>query len=134
MTDRPGPFEEMEQFFDQLTGSAAPLGSSMSVDVVDEGDAFAVVADLPGYEADDIEVQLGNERRISISATREAEREESGGDYVRRERERRSVSRSVTLPEAVDESETEASLDNGVLTVRLGKQSGGEEGTDIPVN
>ncbi|MEF8782003.1 MAG: Hsp20/alpha crystallin family protein [Haloarculaceae archaeon] len=134
MDDRPDPFDEMERFFDQLTGSGAPVSSDVPVDVVDEGDAFAVVADLPGYDPDDMEVQLGNERRLSISASRETEREETGEDYVRRERERQRVSRSVTLPEPVDESETEASYDNGVLTVRMGKRSGSDGGTDIPVN
>jgi len=36
--------------------------------------------------------------------------------------------------DVVDEGATEASYENGVLTVRLGKQAAGGEGTDIPVN
>lgn len=133
MTGSTDPFEEMERLFDQFTEFGGAV-ADVAVDVVDEGEAFAVVADLPGYGTDDIDVQLQDERRLNVAATRETDRAADRGDYVRRERGRQRVDRSVTLPEPVDESETEASYENGVLTVRLGKQTAGDEGTDIPVS
>jgi HSP20 family protein len=133
MTDVTDPFDEMERFFDQLTRSGAAVEGDVPVDVLDEDDAVVVVADLPGFDTDDIEVQLGDERQLTVSATRETVDEQREGDYVRRERSRERVSRTVTLPEAVDRADTEANYDNGVLTVRLGKQSG-SGGTDIPVS
>jgi HSP20 family protein len=132
--NRSDPFEEIERLFDQMSqlgtgGESRPV----RVDVIDEGDAFAVVADLPGFETEDIEVQLRDDQRLAITAEREDRRDEERDDYVRRERRRRQVSRTVPLPEPVDETETDASYDNGVLTVRLGKRSGGD-GTSISVN
>jgi HSP20 family protein len=133
MTGSTDPFEEMERLFDQFTEFGGAVGD-VAVDVVDEGDAFVVVADLPGYGTDDIDVQLQDDRRLDVTATRDTDRAADEDDYVRRERGRQRVDRSVALPEPVDEGATEASHENGVLTVRLGKQAAGDEGTDIPVN
>ncbi|PSQ60043.1 MAG: heat-shock protein [Halobacteriales archaeon SW_9_67_25] len=128
------PFDDMERLFDQLTDFGGTLGDDVPVDVRDEGDAFVVLADLPGYAAEDIDVQLADGRRLTVTATRESESTAEEGTYVRRERPRGTTSRTVALPEAVDENATEASYDDGVLTVRLGKRTAGEAGTDIPVN
>ncbi len=128
------PFDEMERLFDQFTQLGTAASGDVPVDIVDEGEAFVVVADLPGYGTDDIDVQLQGERQLTLSATRETDRETDEGEYVRRERSVERTSRTVSLPEPVDEESAEASYDNGVLTVRLGKQTAAGQGTDIPVN
>lgn len=128
------PFTEIERLFEELT-SPGMGDASLSVDVLDLGDVFEVTADLPGYETADIDVQLLDGRRLRIAAERDTEREQTDGRFVTRERHRQSVSRTVSLPEAVDESEPEAAHTNGVLTVRLPKvEPDDDEGTDIPVN
>jgi HSP20 family protein len=135
MSDR-DPFSEIERAFDMLGEQFGVDMGAIPVDVVDEGDAFVVHADLPGYDSDDIDVQLVEDRELAISATSSQERESTDGQYVQRERRQQSMRRSVRLPEAVDEAETTASYDNGVLTVRLAKvvHSEDDDGTDIPVN
>jgi len=135
MSDR-DPFSEIERAFDMLGEQFGVDMGSIPVDVVDEGDAFVVHADLPGYDSDDIDVQLVEDRKLTISATSSQERESVDGQYVQRERRQQSLSRSVRLPEAVDEHETTANYNNGVLTVRLAKvvRDEDDDGTDIPVN
>lgn len=135
MSDR-DPFSEIERAFDMLGDQFGVDMGAVPVDVVDEGDAFVVRADLPGYDTEDIDVQLVDERELTVSATSNQERESADGQYVQRERRQQSLSRAVRLPEAVDEAETTASYDNGVLTVRLAKvvHSEDDDGTDIPVN
>ncbi|WP_146417758.1 Hsp20/alpha crystallin family protein [Haloarcula hispanica] len=135
MSDR-DPFSEIERAFDMLGEQFGVDMGAIPVDVVDEGDAFVVHADLPGYDSDDIDVQLVEDRKLTISATSSQERESTDGQYVQRERRQQSMSRSVPLPEAVDDAETTASYNNGVLTVRLGKivRNEDDNGTDIPVN
>jgi HSP20 family protein len=108
--------------------------ATLPVDVADTGEAFVVVADLPGYDRAALDVQLTDERTLSLRAERETEHIEDAEHYVTTERSRRSVSRTVPLPEAVDEEATEATFENGVLRVTLPKRSDPEEGTDIPVN
>lgn len=135
MSDR-DPFNEIERAFDVLGAQFGVDTGAVPVDVVDEGDTFVVHADLPGYDGGAIDVRLIEDRELSISAASSQERESIDGQYVKRERRQQSLSRSVRLPEAVDKAETTASYDNGVLTVRLAKvtRSGGDDGTDIPVN
>ncbi|AJF25851.1 Hsp20/alpha crystallin family protein [Haloarcula sp. KBTZ06] len=135
MSDR-DPFSEIERAFDMLGEQFGVDMGAIPVDVVDEGDAFVVHADLPGYDSDDIDVQLVEDREVTISATSSREQESTDGQYVQRERRQQSLSRSVRLPEAVDDDETTASYDDGVLTVRLAKVGHSEDdnGTDIPVN
>lgn len=107
--------------------------SGVAVDVIDDGDAFDVRADLPGYDAEDIDVTLQDSRTVRITAVRDGD--DVDGRYVTRERRQRTADRTVTLPDAVASEETHADYDAGVLTVHLAKQSGdSEDGTDIPVN
>ncbi|MFT4923485.1 MAG: HSP20 family protein [Haloarculaceae archaeon] len=127
------PFEEMERLFEQFSDFGG-ASSDIEVDVLDDDDAYVVVADLPGYDTDDIDVQLSDDRHLQVSADRDEEEILEEGDVVRRERRHTHVSRTVPLPGAVEGTDTEASYENGVLTVRLGKQAATDEGTDIPVN
>ena len=107
----------------ELTGG----DGGTAVDVADRGDELVVTADLPGFRTDDVEVTVQGEQ-LRISAERDEEREESDedGHYIRKERRHESVSRSVTIPEEVDESNATAEFQNGVLTVTLPKKQAGE--------
>jgi HSP20 family protein len=130
MSDRDDPLADIEALFDQFTDFGAAMSADIPVDVLDRDDEVVVLADLPGRETGEIQVRLEDERSLQIEAP--APTAEAEGQYVVRGRPRAAVSRSVRLPAAVDESDTEANYDQGVLTVRLGKPSGGE-GTDIEV-
>lgn len=127
------PFEEMERLFEQFSEFGG-AGRDIEVDVLEEDDAYVVVADLPGYDTDDIDVQLSDDRHLQVSADRDEDELLEEGDVVRRERRHTHVSRTVSLPGAVDGTDTEASYENGVLTVRMGKEDATDEGTDIPVS
>lgn len=135
MTSR-NPFEEIERMFEQmdkgLRSFDANLTQGIPLDLVDEGDTYRITADLPGYEKEDIEVRLSGST-LKISAERDVETEESEEEYVRRERSRESVSRSVRLPESVVEDETDATYKNGVLTVTLSKESRLDGGKSISI-
>lgn len=98
--------------------------SWLPVDVIELPDEIVVKADLPGYRTDDVVVRA-TDRTLDIEAehTEETETPEDQDDaeYVRRERRHRSISRSVTLPAAVDEANISAEMNNGILSVRLSK-------------
>ncbi|WP_415379815.1 Hsp20/alpha crystallin family protein [Halosimplex sp. TS25] len=128
------PFGDIEELIDVMTGGLE-TGGEVPVDVADAGDEFVVVADLPGYDREDVQVQLTDATTLSLSARRETETVEEADRYVSRERTSQSVSRSVGLPEPVVESEASATYENGVLTVTLPKQTTeSDSGTDIPVS
>jgi len=126
------PFGQIERVFDQFA-DVALSGGAIAVDVLERDDELQVTADLPGYDSADIDVRLREGHQLEISAERTEESETTEGTVHRQERRREAVSRTVTLPVPVDESGTEASYSNGVLTVILPKHGGDDEGTNIPV-
>lgn len=132
---RGNPFEEIEDLFDRVTseleGETWGRARSVPVDVVDDGDTFIVTVDLPGFEKDDIDVTVAD-TTVRIAAERETAAEAAGESFLRRERKRGAMSRSVRLPEPVADEGVEASYGNGVLTVTLPKL-GGEGGTRIEI-
>jgi HSP20 family protein len=131
------PFEEMERAFErmgeQLEGFALERPTAtVLVDVVDDGEAFVVTADLPGFDREAIQVRL-TDQRLELAAEHDEEAGAEGPNYVRRERRRGSLRRSVHLPDPVEQEGATASLDDGVLTVTVPKATADESGTDIPV-
>ena len=134
MSQRDDPFSELERLFDDLTDCRTGGVRATPIDIRDEDDAFVAVIDLPGFDSDDIDVTLDDERTLSVHAVHDESEEVEDASYVRRERRQESVDRTVTLPGVVDPDLTEASYDDGVLTVRLGKETADGKGTSIDVN
>lgn len=138
------PFEEIEELVERMSkgfdgGMATTLGERVPVDVLDADEEYVVTADLPGFDSDDIDVTLdGGVLRIEADRDTEAGSEETttgerGTDrYLYHERTLESVSRTVRLPEPVDEEGVTANHSNGVLTVELPKR-GRDEGHTIDV-
>jgi HSP20 family protein len=136
------PFDEIERMFDRMSTRLEPFDEgdfqgSVAVDLEETDGAYTVTADLPGFDRDDIDVELAGDR-LTLSATHTEEKSEEGdedeGRYLRRERREQSVSRSVRLPDPVDEDAAEADYSNGVLTVTLPKETEGDSGQNIPIN
>lgn len=133
---RRNPFEELEEMFDrmgrQFEQRGMPTLESVPVDMRDHGDEYEIVADVPGYDTEEIELTF-SDGSITIDASREAETEEADeGHYVHRERQT-SVSRSIRLPEAVDEDAISANYVNGTLTV-VAPKADVEEGHRIDID
>jgi HSP20 family protein len=133
MSDR-NPLSEIERAVDVLGDQFGVATGTVPTDVLDDGDSFVVRADLPGYDSDDIDVQLSEGRTLTLGASRSGESELTDGTFVQRERRHQSTSRTVTLPDPVEEGGTTATYEDGVLTVTLPKATADDSGTDIPVN
>jgi len=126
-------FERMNQQLGQFDETPTPGTQQLSVDLADREDAFEVTADLPGYDREDIDLSVAD-RTLRITAEREESSEAGDGDYLRRERRRRSVSRTLSLPEDVEEEEASAGYTNGVLTVTLPKATDHDESRSIDID
>jgi HSP20 family protein len=136
--NRSNPFSEFETFFERMARSFDDVpqsrmgrldwnrdsgASAFPMDLADDGEAFVLTADLPGFDKSDIDVGVDG-RSLTLSARREHEHEQESDDdgtYIRRERRSESVSRSVSLPADVDAEEASATYSNGVLTVTIPK-------------
>lgn len=134
---RSNPFDEIEELFDRLSrefeGDIGPTGildtGGVAVDVLDAGSEFVVRADVPGLEADEIDLTIVD-GTLSIAARPEERSPE--GRYLRQERSQGPIDRRVRLPEPVSEGSVTAEYDAGVLTVRVPKAAG-EDGTSIEI-
>ncbi|MCA9649072.1 MAG: Hsp20/alpha crystallin family protein [Myxococcales bacterium] len=122
-------FGEHDRFF----GDFSPAAFTPSVDVVDEGKAVKVTAELPGLDKDDIQLDVHEGMLTLRGHKKHEEKHEEEGCY-RTERFYGSFSRAVPLPVDVDLGAAEAKFDKGVLTVRFPKKEGEQKQQRIPVS
>ena len=113
--------DTFERFFG-LAPRAEGSARTPLLDVAESDKAYTVKVDLPGVEKSDVKVHIDG-RRVSIEAETKKEEEKKEGDrVVYRERSVSSYARSFTLPQDVNEAESSAKLENGVLTLTLTKK------------
>ncbi len=93
------------------------------MDVVDQGDKYAVTVDLPGVKKDDIRVTVEGSR-VAIAAETKSQSETRNGERVlHSERHATSYARSFELPTEVTEENADANFENGVLHLTLPKRA-----------
>lgn len=89
-------------------------------DVKETDKELQVTADLPGMDANNIEVTLIGDQLV-IKGKKEAEKEEKTAAYHRLERSYGSFERVLTLPAEILRDKIEASYKDGVLRVSMAK-------------
>ncbi|GIU85144.1 MAG: heat-shock protein Hsp20 [Acidimicrobiales bacterium] len=131
------PFAELERLTEELNrwwsewpkntlaGAFVPLA-----DIEETDDAYLVEVELPGVSKEDIDVEVSGRRVVVSGERKEKERK---GVLRRRTRTVGKFHFEAVLPGDVDESGVEATLADGVLSVRLPKAAG-ERPRKIPVS
>jgi HSP20 family protein len=116
--------ERMRRMLDQTFGSfgwPSPVetrGWSPLVDIEEADDAYVVEAELPGVKREDVNIELvGNE----LTITGEVKQRKHTGALRRQTRRTGRFAYRVGLPAQVEAENIEASLSDGVLTVRVPK-------------
>ncbi len=90
-------------------------------DFEDTGPNYVVSAELPGFEKEQVKVEV-SEHGIEIDATRESLKEETKRrGYLARERDYARLHRTFEFSETVLQDEVSAELKNGLLTVTVPK-------------
>ena len=110
-------FDEMERNF---FGNAHTALSTFRTDVTDTGDAFKLEAELPGFNKDDIKIDIENDC-LTISAERKLENEDSKPNFVKRERFYGSFSRSFDVS-GINVDGIEASYTDCILSLVMPKK------------
>ena len=102
--------------------STTPARRSPAVDVAETDLAYTVTLDLPGIPKRDVKVGIDG-RRVDIEAqAAQGDERKDGERVVYRERAESRYARSFTLPVELDEAQSTAKLENGVLTLTLAKR------------
>ena len=112
--------EETMQRWEHMPGLEMWGGDvgAIQVDLTRNDEAYILTADVPGFDRDEVSINIDN-RTLHITADIDEMETEEGLDSLRRERVHRSMSRMIHLPEQVDADGATATLRNGVLTVTL---------------
>lgn len=110
-------FDLMNDFFstDQIT-----YNQGFKVDVSETDKDYLLEAELPGFDKKDISVELKN-NYLTITASRDCEKEEKEKNFVRRERCYGEFSRSF-YAKGINQEDIKAKYDNGVLKLSLPKK------------
>lgn len=114
-------WERMNQLMEGLWSGTAPDGDriwSPLVDIEETEDAWIIEAEVPSAKRKDINVEV---RDSELSISGEIKERERKGLLRRRTRRTGRFDYRVTLPGGADPDGIEASLDDGVLTVRVPK-------------
>ncbi|WP_042875979.1 Hsp20/alpha crystallin family protein [Cupriavidus necator] len=90
------------------------------IDVVDDGTALRITAELPGMDREDLQTTIEDGALVLRGEKKQDIRSEENGCY-RLERAYGAFMRSIPLPDGVDLDHVEAKFDRGVLTLRLPK-------------
>ena len=91
-----------------------------ALDISERKDAYLVTVELPGVEADDLEITL-EDGLLTIQGERHFAHDSSEQQFHRVERRYGAFRRSITLPAQVRAEQIEASVDNGVLQIVVPK-------------
>ncbi len=112
-------FHDFEKSFFSDMGFGA---GEFKTDIKDKGDKFILEAELPGFEKEDIKVDI-HDHDLTISAERknESEDKDKDGNYIRRERTYGCFQRSFHIPNVKTE-EIDGSYKHGVLKLTLPKK------------
>ena len=93
--------------------------SNVNVDVLDYDDKMELVADIPGYTKEDIDIKY-EKGYLTVSGKVE-KNIENDAKYLHREIRSREFSRSFYLGDRIDSENIEAKYENGLLTIILPK-------------
>ncbi|MEK6703271.1 MAG: Hsp20/alpha crystallin family protein [Planctomycetota bacterium] len=109
-----------DPFMAHVAGLSHPQPGTFAVDISEDQGSVIVRSNLPGFAKDQIDVQV-HDGLLSIRATRNEEKSQTGERFLRRERRSGAVFRQVELPAEVVDSDAKAEFRDGVLTLRFPK-------------
>lgn len=104
-------------FFDDMLDDLK-LDEKMKCDIYEKDDCYHVEASIPGFDKNDIKIEM-DKGSLTITAEKKEEEKDNSKKYIRKERSfYGKYQRSFYLGD-VDEDNIKASFNNGVLKVTV---------------
>ena len=92
-------------------------------DIRDDGDKYVMESELPGFEKEDIKLDInGSQLTIAAEHSTNNDEKDDKGNYIRRERTYGSYKRSFDIGDINTEA-ISAEYKNGILTIELPKKA-----------
>jgi len=112
---------EMSRLLNAFEGNGTTTQSWVpALDVWETDDELVYAFDLPGVPKEDVSIEY-EDGMLTVTAKRERTLEKGDDRFYRFERRFGTFTRSVGLPQGVDESTIRADFNDGVLEVRVAK-------------
>jgi len=92
-----------------------------AIDVTEDDTGYKVIAELPGLNREDIDVDIEN-HFLTIKGEKQTSTEDEEKNFIRRERHFGSFKRTMKLPETADLEKIAATFNKGVLQVSIPKK------------
>lgn len=92
----------------------------LTIDVYQTPSDIVIKSTIAGVSADDLDIAISNDM-VTIRGARKKDEEVKAEDYYYQECYWGAFSRSVILPVDIEADKADASLKNGILTIRLPK-------------
>lgn len=114
-----GQLRQIQDEMDKLFSQSYPRALDYpAINVWSNEDEVVVQAELPGYNAADIDIAVV-QNSLTLRGERKPEELKAGETFHRRERPVGGFVRTVELPFEVDNAKVEAEYAAGILSVRL---------------
>jgi len=122
------PFQQLDDMmgglvFRPVRVGQAPRIESIKVDASEDDLSYRITADIPGARKEDIKVSVDGAEVTILAESRSEKEDKQGERVIHRERTYGAMSRTLTLPQTVDDTRAQAKYENGVLTLTLPKRS-----------
>ncbi|MBE0465817.1 MAG: Hsp20/alpha crystallin family protein [Candidatus Desulforudis sp.] len=116
------PFGEFVRFLEDVADRGRNILLGPAIDVYETDDDVTVEVDLPGWQKDNLSLEIVD-NILYITGFREAAGTAEKRNYHRRERRLDRIEEAVRLPCDVPADGIRAALNNGVLKVSLAKSA-----------
>jgi HSP20 family protein len=126
-------FDEFRRSFDDLMAPFTPMRAFLPrtietlpiraplVDVIDDGNQYLINVELPGFDKEDVEIEL-NKDILVLQAEKKSEEEDRSQNYLHREQFYTSCHRTINFPEEVDPTKVEGTMEKGLLKLTIPKR------------
>ncbi len=113
----------MHDWEDEFFGKKSTPVTACKTDIRDTGNSYVLEAELPGFQKEEIKIDVqGDVLTISAAHKEKTEEEKSKeGTYLRRERSYCSYQQKLDVSN-IDTSNLHAAYENGVLTLTMPKK------------
>lgn len=95
----------------------------MKTDIKEKKDKYIIDVDLPGYEKENIEIEMENGYlKVTAKATKNIDESDEDEKYIHKERFYGECSRSFYVGDNIKEEDIKASFKNGILSLCIPKE------------
>ncbi|MDD2504853.1 MAG: Hsp20/alpha crystallin family protein [Bacilli bacterium] len=107
--------DDFENFFLTTKGR-----NEMRCDIYEKDDIYHIEIDVPGFDKENINIEI-KDGYLTVKAERRTEEKEESKNYIRRERSYGEYSRTFNLGDA-DEEKIDAKFEGGTLLITVPKK------------